>query len=56
MHSQPEFVEAHVSLGKALAVTPGRLAGAVAEYEAALRIRPDPEVRQTLDRLRARVQ
>jgi cytochrome c-type biogenesis protein CcmH/NrfG len=55
LRSEPDFVEAHVSLGKALSLTPGRLADAVAEYEAALRIRPDPEVRQMLDTLRARL-
>ena len=53
LRSEPDFVDAHVSLGKALALTPGRLREAIAEYEAALRIRPDPEVRQTVDRLRA---
>ncbi len=36
-----------------MAETPGRLPEAIAEYEAALRIRPDPQVRQLLDRLRA---
>jgi hypothetical protein len=31
---------------------PGRLPEAIAEYEAALRIRPDPQLRQMVDRLR----
>jgi tetratricopeptide (TPR) repeat protein len=53
LRSEPDFVEAHVNLGTALAQTPGGLRQAITEYEAALRIRPDPVVRQVLDRLRA---
>ena len=45
-------MEAHVNLGNALAQTPGRQSEAIAEYEAALRIRPDPLVRQMMERLR----
>jgi len=36
-----------------LAEVPGRQADAVAHLEAALRMRPDPEIRQALERLRA---
>ena len=41
---------------EALAQTPGRHVEAIAEYEAALRIRPDPEIRQMLNTLRAQRQ
>ena len=49
----PDSAQAHLNLGKALSQTPGRLADAIAEYEAFLRIAPDPEVRRTVERLRA---
>jgi hypothetical protein len=45
-------VEAHVNLANTLARMPGRLPEAIAEYEAALRIRPDPRLQQMVDRLR----
>ena len=44
--------EAHDALANALARMPGRLPEAIAEYQAALRIRPDPQLRQMVDRLR----
>jgi tetratricopeptide (TPR) repeat protein len=37
----PDYAEAHVNLGDALAKIPGRQVEAIAEYRAALRIRPD---------------
>ena len=46
-------MEAHYNLGEALATIPGRLPEAITHLEAAARIRPDPVVRQMLDRLRA---
>ena len=49
----PDYAEAHKNLGIALADVPGRLADAMAHLEAALRMRPDPETRQALERLRA---
>jgi tetratricopeptide (TPR) repeat protein len=53
LRSEPDFVEAHVNLANTLARTPGRLPEAIAEYEAALRIRADPQLQQTVNRLRA---
>jgi tetratricopeptide (TPR) repeat protein len=53
VRSAPQFVEAHISLGKALALTPGRRLEAIAEYETAFRLRPDPNILQVLDKLRA---
>ena len=51
---QPNFAEAHFNLATALSSTPGGAAEAIAEYEAALRIRPDlAAARQMVDRLRA---
>jgi hypothetical protein len=41
------------NLGNTLAQTPGRLPEAIAEYEAALRIRPDSQLQLTVDRIRA---
>jgi tetratricopeptide (TPR) repeat protein len=38
---KPDYAEAHNNLGIALSFTPGRLQDAIAEYRAALRIRPD---------------
>ncbi len=49
----PDAAPVHLNLAKALSRTPGRLADAIAEYEAFLRITPDPEVRHTVERLRA---
>ena len=48
-------LRAHVNLANVLARTPGRLPEAIAEYEAALRISPDPQLQQAVDRLRAYV-
>ena len=48
----PGLMEAHVNLGNALAQTPGGREAAIAEYAAALAIRPDPVVRQMMERLR----
>jgi hypothetical protein len=46
--------QAHVNLANALAQTPGGTAEAIAEYDTALRIRPDPVVREMAARLRAK--
>jgi tetratricopeptide (TPR) repeat protein len=54
LRSQPDLFEAHVNLANALAQTPGGTAEAIAEYDAALRIRPDPVVREMAARLRAK--
>jgi hypothetical protein len=40
------------NLGVALSQVPGRLPEAIRQLEAAYRLHPDPELRQTLDRLR----
>jgi tetratricopeptide (TPR) repeat protein len=45
-------VQAHLNLGNALLHT-GRTADAIAEYETALRIQPNPELQRLVDRLRA---
>jgi cytochrome c-type biogenesis protein CcmH/NrfG len=37
----PNFATAHANLGNALARQPGRLADAIAQYEEAVRLRPD---------------
>ena len=56
MRIQPDHAEAHNNLASALARTPGRLPEAIAEFQAVLRIRPDPQMRQLVDQLRARQQ
>jgi hypothetical protein len=43
----------HYNLGSVLSQIPGRLPEAISHYEAALRIRPDPQLQQKVDRLRA---
>ena len=48
-----QFAEAHFNLGNALSQMPGHLPDAIAQYEAALRIRPDPKLQQLVNRLRA---
>jgi tetratricopeptide (TPR) repeat protein len=48
----PNLADAHFNLGNALLRLPGRTPAAIAEFEAVLRIHPDPEVRRILDRLR----
>jgi tetratricopeptide (TPR) repeat protein len=51
---QPNYAEAHFNLATALSKNPGGASEAIAEYEAALRIRPDlTAARQMVDRLRA---
>ena len=50
---EPGDVQAHLGLGNVLSQTPGRQADAIAEYEAVLRIKPDPELREMVERLRA---
>ncbi|MGO9096033.1 MAG: tetratricopeptide repeat protein [Bryobacteraceae bacterium] len=50
---QPDLAPVHYNLANALARLPDRLPEAIAEYEAALRIMPDPQLRRTVDRLRA---
>jgi tetratricopeptide (TPR) repeat protein len=49
----PNYAAAHNNLGLALANSGGRWPEAIAEYEAALRIRPDPKLRQIVNQLRA---
>jgi tetratricopeptide (TPR) repeat protein len=51
--SQPSFAEAHFNLGKALAQTPGKIPEAIAEFEIVLRLGPDPDAQQMLQKLRA---
>jgi tetratricopeptide (TPR) repeat protein len=45
--------QTHINLGIALAQMPGRMPEAIDHFQAALRIKPDPQVRQILDQLRA---
>jgi len=45
-----------VNLGIALSQIPGRLPAAIAQFEAALSIKPDAEVRRTLNELRRQQQ
>jgi tetratricopeptide (TPR) repeat protein len=45
----PNYVDAHKNLGQALD-SKGRLEEAVAQYEQALRLRPDPDTQHLLDR------
>ncbi len=49
---QPDLADAHYNLANALLQTPGGAAEAMAEFEAVLRIKPDQEARQMLERLR----
>jgi tetratricopeptide (TPR) repeat protein len=48
---QPNLAQAHVNLGTALAQMPGQVPNAIAELEAAQRIRRDPGVQRMLDQL-----
>jgi tetratricopeptide (TPR) repeat protein len=48
----PGYADAHYNLGIALANTPGRVPQAIAELETAYRLHPDPELRETIDRLK----
>ncbi len=54
IQSQPSFAEAHFNLGRALSQSPGGVPDAIAEFETVLRLGPDPDARQMLDRLRRR--
>jgi protein O-mannosyl-transferase len=47
----PNSADAHVNLGIALSGMPNQKAEAIQHLETALRIKPDPEIRQLLDRL-----
>jgi len=49
----PNYADALINLGLALSQMPGRIPEAIADLEAAERIQPDPELRQTLERLKA---
>jgi hypothetical protein len=49
----PESVRARMNLGETLLPMPGRLPDAIAEYEAAQRIRSDPNVERMIQELRA---
>ena len=51
----PNYADAHVNLGVALSQLPGRIPDAIAQLEAAERIQPDPEVRQMVEKLRAKI-
>jgi tetratricopeptide (TPR) repeat protein len=53
LRADPNFAEAHYNLGAALAKFPGRLPEALPHMEAALRLRPDPELQKIVDRMRA---
>jgi hypothetical protein len=47
------FLGTQVPLGEINTDEAGRLPDAIAQYEAALRIRPDPKLQQRVNRLRA---
>lgn len=49
----PHSLEAHYNLALLLVNTPGRAAEAIPHLQAVLQLRPDPKVRQLLDRLQA---
>jgi hypothetical protein len=49
----PGSAKAHYNLGNVTKELPGRLPDAVAQYETALRIRPNPRLREMVNRLRA---
>jgi tetratricopeptide (TPR) repeat protein len=49
----PNYADAHVNLGVALSEKPGRIPEAIAHLEAADRIKPDAEVRQIVEKLKA---
>jgi len=49
----PNNAELHYNLAGILARMPGGRGEALAEYEAALRIRPSPQLQEMVDRLRA---
>lgn len=49
----PNSFDAHVNLGIALSGIPGRKAEAVRHLQAAFRVKPDPEIRQMLERIGA---
>jgi len=48
----PAYADAHYNLGLALSNIPARTPEAISELETALRLRPDPELRETIDRLK----
>ncbi len=50
---RPDFAEAHYYLGVALTKMPGRMAEALSHLEGSLRLKPDAELRQLVDGLRA---
>jgi hypothetical protein len=49
----PDLPEAHYILGLTLLKLPGRTQEAVSQLETGMRLRPDPEAQQLLDKLRA---
>lgn len=53
LHNSPcvTATDAHVNLGIALSGIPGRMPEAIQHLKAALRIKPEPEIQQMLDRL-----
>jgi tetratricopeptide (TPR) repeat protein len=48
----PGSAQTHINLGIALAQMPGRMPDAIDHFHT-VRIKPDPQVRQILDQLRA---
>jgi tetratricopeptide (TPR) repeat protein len=55
LRADPNSAEAQYNLGAALAKLPGRLPEALPHLEAALSLRPDPELKKTVDRIRAAI-
>jgi tetratricopeptide (TPR) repeat protein len=54
LSQDPKMAQAHRNLGLLLASLPGRSADAIAHLEAAQALQPDPELAQTINRLRAK--
>jgi hypothetical protein len=48
----PDYAEGHYGLGVALSGIPGRFPEALAHLETAQRLKPNPDLRQAIDRLR----
>ena len=49
----PNYADAHFNMGVALSQIPGRLPDAIAQLQTAYSLHPDPQLKQTIDRLRA---
>jgi len=48
----PDYADAHYNLGLALSNIPARMPEAMSELETAIRLRPDPQLHEAIDRLK----